>query len=328
MTKLTIDVSEAATLPFQAGETVTHRGISVTPLFPMRDPACAYISLADAVARGFTVTEVDEEGDVGEIVVHNPTDSRVLLYDGEEIAGAKQDRIINVSVLVEAGAEVSVPVSCIEVGRWRHESQEFRAAGRTPATEVRRAKALHLEMEPMERGAAQSAVWDAVSMKERQHGFESGTSKHGDLIEHERPRLDELARAFPLQPGQCGMVLGADGRVVCMDAVSRPDVFAGLHEALLTGYMLDAMHALGGTPAPDDAAAAFMTVVERAERRPRAAAGLGTDVRLGSQGVVGSALELDGETIQLTAFRRESDDLPWAASQNHQRIARPSRRRR
>jgi hypothetical protein len=233
-----------------------------------------------------------------------------------------------VSVLVEAGAEVSVPVSCIEVGRWRHESQEFRAAGRTPATEVRRAKALHLEMEPMERGAAQSAVWDAVSMKERQHGFESGTSKHGDLIEHERPRLDELARAFPLQPGQCGMVLGADGRVVCMDAVSRPDVFAGLHEALLTGYMLDAMHALGGTPAPDDAAAAFMTVVERAERRPRAAAGLGTDVRLGSQGVVGSALELDGETIQLTAFRRESDDLPWAASQNHQRIARPSRRRR
>ena len=117
MTKLTIDVSEAATLPFQAGETVTHRGISVTPLFPMRDPACAYISLADAVAKGFTVTEVDEEGDVGEIVVHNPTDSRVLLYDGEEIAGAKQDRTINMSVLVGAGEELAVPVSCIEVGR-------------------------------------------------------------------------------------------------------------------------------------------------------------------------------------------------------------------
>ncbi len=329
MTQTTIDASTTeAALPFQAGETVTHRGISVTPLFPMRNPECTYISLADAVAKGFTVTEVDEEGDVGEIVVHNPTGSRVLLYDGEEIAGAKQDRIINVSVLVGVGEEFAVPVSCIEMGRWERESDAFRPAMRTPATEVRRAKALNLELDPMEGGAAQSAVWDAVSMKERQHGFESGTSKHGDLIEHERGKLDDLARAFPLQPGQCGMVLGADGKVVCMDAVSRPDVFATLHGPLLTGYMLDAMHALDGTPAPDDAAAAFMTVVERAERRPRQAAGLGTDVRLGSPDVVGSALELDGETIQLTAFRRESDDLPWAASQNHQRIARPSRRRR
>lgn len=329
MTQTTIDAVEcAAALPFQAGETVTHRGISVTPLFPMRDPACTYVTLAYAVAEGFTVTEVDDAGDVGEIVVQNPTDKRVLLYDGEEIAGAKQDRIINISVLVGAGEELAVPVSCIEMGRWERESDAFRPAMRTPATEVRRAKALHLEMAPMERGAAQSAVWDAVSMKERQHGFASGTSKHGDLIEHERPRLGELSRAFPLQPGQCGMVLAADGQVLCMDAVSRPEVFAGLHQALLTGYMLDALHALDRGPAPEGAVTEFMGAVAAAHRTPRAAAGLGTDVRLGSQGVVGSALEVDGETIQLTAFRRESDDLPWAAGYTHQRIARPSRRRR
>ncbi len=324
---MTTDTKTEAALPFQAGDTVTHRGISVTPLFPMHDPSCAYISLADAVAKGLSVTEVDEAGDVGEIVVTNPTSHRVLLYDGEEIAGAKQDRIINVSVLVEAGAQVPVPVSCIEVGRWRRETHEFRPALRTPATEVRRAKALHLEIAPMERGAAQSAVWDAVARKEMQHGFESGTSKHGDLIEHERTKLDDLARAFPLQPGQCGMVLGADGKVVCMDAVSRPDVFATLHGPLLTGYMLDAMHALDGTPAPDDAVGAFLTAVASAGRRPSAAAGLGTDVRLAAESVVGSALELEGETIQLTAFRREPEELPGTIGAPARRIARPSRRR-
>ena len=324
---MTTDTKTEAALPFQAGDTVTHRGISVTPLFPMHDPSCAYISLADAVAKGLSVTEVDEAGDVGEIVVTNPTSHRVLLYDGEEIAGAKQDRIINVSVLVEAGAQVPVPVSCIEVGRWHRESREFRPALRTPATEVRRAKALHLEIAPMERGAAQSAVWDAVARKEMQHGFESGTSKHGDLIEHERTKLDDLARAFPLQPGQCGMVLGADGKVVCMDAVSRPDVFATLQGPLLTGYMLDAMHALDGTPAPDDAVGAFLTAVASAGRRPSAAAGLGTDVRLAAETAVGSALELEGETIQLTAFRREPEELPGTVGAPARRIARPSRRR-
>lgn len=326
MTQTTIDVGEApAALPFQAGDPVTHRGISVTPLFPMRDPVSAYVTLAHAAAEGLTVTEVDEAGDVGEIVVRNPTRNRVLLYDGEEIAGAKQDRIINVSVLVEAGDEVAVPVSCIEMGRWRHETEAFRPAMRTPATEVRRAKALHLEMEPMERGAAQSAVWDAVAMKEEQHGFASGTSKHGDLIEHERTRIDDLARAFPLQPGQCGMVLGADGAVVCMDAVSRPEVFAGLHQALLTGYMLDAMHALDRPAVAQDTVEKFLAIVGVAGRRRRPAVGLGIDARLSTGGVVGSALEMDGETIQITAFARGGEDPARAAVD--QRIARPSRRR-
>ena len=321
---------EAAALPLQAGEAVVHRGISVTPLFPAADPVCAYVSLAEASARGFTVKEVDEAGDVGEIVVINPTTDRVLLYDGEEIAGAKQDRIINVAVLVEAGATVPVPVSCIEVGRWRYESDEFRPAGRTPAPEVRRAKALHLDAAPLERGAAQHAVWDAVQMEEQRHGFRSGTSKHGDLIEHERPRLDDLAGAFPLQPGQCGMVLGAGGRTVCMDAVSRPEVYARLHEALLTGYMLDALHALDGAPPPDDSAGAFLGAVATARRTRGPAAGLGTDLRLAGTGVVGSGLEVQGELIQLTAFAREAEgdggtditDVPVS------RIARPTRRRR
>jgi len=133
MAKVIVDEAATEPLPLQAGEAVVHRGISVTPLFPAADPVCAYVSMAQASAQGFTVKEVDDAGDVGEIVVVNPTADRVLLYDGEEIAGAKQDRIINVAVLVEAGATVPVPVSCIEVGRWRYESDEFRPAGRTPA---------------------------------------------------------------------------------------------------------------------------------------------------------------------------------------------------
>jgi hypothetical protein len=138
---------------------------------------------------------------------------------------------------------------------------------------------------------------------------------------------DPQALAFPLQPGQCGMVLSGDGKVVCMDAVSRPDVFATLHGPLLTGYMLDAMHALDGTPAPGDAVGAFLTAAASAGRRPSAAAGLGTDVRLTAESVVGSALEFDGETIQLTAFRREPEELPGTVGAPARRIARPSRRR-
>ena len=37
-----------------------------------------------------------------ELVVENPLAERVLLYDGEELLGAKQNRILDVSVLVAA----------------------------------------------------------------------------------------------------------------------------------------------------------------------------------------------------------------------------------
>lgn len=317
----------AGTLPFQIGDTTEHRGITVTPLFPATDPVAGYTSLAEATTRGFTVKEVDEAGSVGELVVVNPTDERVLIYDGEEVEGAKQNRIVNVSVLVEAHSDLAIPVSCVEQGRWSWQSESFRAAGRTPSPDVRRAKAEMLMEAPLERGLAQSAVWSAVSAKEAERGFRSASSAHGDLIEHERPRIDDMARHFPLQPGQCGMVLGADGKVVCMDAVSRPDVFAQLHPALLTGYMLDGAHLAGRAAAPQGAVQEFVAAVAGATRTTGPAAGLGEDIRLHGKGVVGSGLVLDGEVIQMTAFARDDrgDGGPVTVTP---RIARPRTRQR
>jgi len=321
------NTTAAGTLPFQIGDTTGHRGITVTPLFPAADPVAGYTSLADATTRGFTVKEVDEAGNVGELVVVNPTGQRVLIYDGEEVEGAKQNRIVNVSVLVEAGSTLPIPVSCVEQGRWSWQSEQFRAAGRTPSPDVRRAKAEMLAQGPLVRGLAQSAVWSAVSAKEAERGFRSASSAHSDLIEHERPRIDDMARHFPLQPGQCGMVLGADGKIVCMDAVSRPDVFARLYPALITGYMLDGAH-LAGRPAPADGAVGeFLSAVAGATRTTGEAAGLGQDIRLQGPRVVGSGLVLDDEVIQMTAFGRddEPDGRPgWPTP----RIARPRTRQR
>src|SRR6185436_14593807 len=79
---------------FQLGEPVEHRGIVVTPLFPRRDPAADYITLDEALPRGLRITETSDSGSVPELFVENTTDSSVLLYDGEELVGAKQNRIL------------------------------------------------------------------------------------------------------------------------------------------------------------------------------------------------------------------------------------------
>ena len=45
--------------------------------------------------------------------------------------GAKQNRIINLTILVPPGKTIVIPVSCVEAGRWRFTSDRFRPAEHT-----------------------------------------------------------------------------------------------------------------------------------------------------------------------------------------------------
>jgi hypothetical protein len=306
---------------FQLGEPVEHRGIVATPLFPRRDPVAAYITLDEALPRGFHIDEISDAGSVPELVVHNPTDARVLLYDGEELVGAKQDRILNVTVLVEAGAKLPIPVSCVEQGRWRRRSVSFGAGGHVSHSHLRRLKAQAQAAQPLARGVAQGAVWDEVRSKQSRMGVRSTTSASRDTYEAHAAGLRALENAFQALPGQCGAVLGL-GDELCLDAVSRPEAFALLWPKLRAGYLLDALERLDGLATSVERVARFVDDVGEARVTRGPSAGLGDDVRLRGEGVIGSGLSLDGELLQLSAFT--SDD---AGERAFGRIARPSRRR-
>src|SRR5438874_6804035 len=151
--------------PVQLGDPVEHRGIVIAPLFPRADPHAEYLTLEQAVQLGFHVTELDAAGSVPELLAKNPLDSNVLLYDGEELLGAKQNRILNVTVLVPARSETKIPVSCVEEGRWSARSAHFAPSAHTAYPELRRRKAVQLSFAPLEPGVAQSAVWEEVAAK-------------------------------------------------------------------------------------------------------------------------------------------------------------------
>src|SRR5919197_1181698 len=218
--------------PIQLGEPVEHRGVVIAPLFPRTDPRAEYLTLEQAVPLGFHVTEIDAAGSVPELSAKNPLDSNVLLYDGEELLGAKQNRILNVTVLVPARSETKIPVSCVEEGRWSARSAHFAASPHAAYPELRRRKAVQLSVAPLAHGVAQAAVWEEVASRDG----DSPTRAHADIY-RERPTPDGLRDAFPLVPGQSGALLALGDRL-CLDYVSRPDAFARLYPKLLEGYLL------------------------------------------------------------------------------------------
>ena len=285
----------------QLGEPIEHRGLVVSPVFPRRTPHAAYVTLDEALPLGFRVTEVDEAGAVPELEVVNPLEENVLLYDGEELVGAKQNRILNVTVLVAAQSEARIPVSCVEQGRWSRQSAAFAAARHAANPQLRKRKAEALATQPLALGAAQREVWEAVNETASLHSVHSPTGAQADIFSARADALANLRSAFPLQPGQCGAVLGAGGDF-CLDYVSRPDAFARLYSKLLEGYLLDELDRLDQEPVDMGELEAFVSGVAKARRSRRPSVALGEDVRLRGEDVVGSGLQLDEELIQLSAY--------------------------
>jgi hypothetical protein len=187
--------------------------------------------------------------------------------------------------------------------------------------QLRRLKAEAQAAQPLARGVSQREVWDAVRAKASRMDVASPTGASADIYEAHQRDLGALEGAFPALPGQCGAVLGL-GDDVCLDLVSRPDAFARLWPKLRAGYLLDALERVDGKPTPRGELDSFVAGVGEAEWARGPSAGLGEDVRLRGEHVIGSGLELDGELIQLSAFRSDA-----GGRQAFGRIARPSARR-
>ena len=286
------------------GAPVAHRGILITPLHPLQAPHAAYLTLDEALPLGLRIRELGDGGSVPQLVVENPLEDSVLLYDGQELAGAMQDRILNITVLVAAHSTLTIPVSCVEIGRWSARSAAFASAPDAAAPSLRHRKAEALEDAPLAPGFAQSEVWAEVERTAHRLGVHGQTGANADAFRTHRASIAELEEAFPAQPGQCGAVLAIGGDV-CVDIVSQPAAFDRLWPKLRSGYLLDALGRLDG-PAPGaDVAMRLIATLSHGTVTERPSVGGGRDIRVRAGGIIGSGLELDGELLQFSAFARD-----------------------
>ena len=278
------------TLPFDLGEPRSFGGLTLVPLFPAEPPELEYIGLDEAIVRGLTVSEIGAEGIVEMLALDNPLSDCVLLYEGEELVGAKQNRIVQETILAGAQSTLKIPATCVERGRWARRTEHFAPAPRAAYPTLRRAQR-----------EGQGAVWAEVSAKAMRLAAHSSTEAAEAIYVSRRVSLGEYAQALPRLDGQSGVVVSIAGRIVCLDFVSRPDVFAGLYLKLLRGYALDAIEAPAERRLSKTALGRFLGELELAERVRRPAVGLGEEAELAGY-AIGRELSVDGEVVAVSAF--------------------------
>lgn len=289
------------------GDPTIHEGLTMFPVLGPDAPATEYSTLDEALAAGlFTVTEVSAEGHVPQLRVKNSADAPVLLLDGEELVGAKQNRILNLTILVPSRSEMTIPVTCVEAGRWRWARRDFQASDATAFASLRSAKARRVTealAQRAERRADQGETWFMVAAKMESLGVRSTTESMHDLYTAYRDRTEKFCKAVAPQDRQRGALFAIGGRIVGMDLFDRASTLEKYLPKLVRACALDAFGAAATAPSKEEAEAFLRRTQDAlafADGYP--AVGLGKDLRFSRPDVHGAALEVDGGVVHLCVF--------------------------
>ncbi len=284
----------------------SYAGLTMVPLTGTNGSAPVYLTLDEALASGSArVTEVSAAGHVPELRFSNLGERPILLIDGEVLAGAKQNRVLNLTILAPAKQDLVIPVSCVEAGRWAG-AGEFRSAPHVMYATGRGEKAgwvSHSMSTGGSRMSNQSATWDSIARLSAREGVHSPTSRLDDVYLARGDKIAAYVEKLPPVDGQVGAVFALGGRIRGIEAFDHPETLRKVLPKLVRSWAMDALAVEHQSEVPSDAE------VERRLRELVAlsisehpAVGLGRELRFESAQVTGGALLHDDRLVHLCAF--------------------------
>ena len=298
----------------EMGELQRHANMEVLPLFSALDHSPEYLTLGQAIeAKALLVTELDAHGSVPELKAVNGADIPVLLLDGEELAGAKQNRILNTTILMRKKSEMVIPVSCTEQGRWAYTSDSFKEspAAAPPALRANKLKSVsHMLMMEADFRSNQGEVWESVRECSARARVRSHTGAMRDVFDSKQADITAYLEAFAPQAGQKGILVCINGNPVGLDFISFAPAYASLHSKLIRSYAMEALLAEKVELANGIKLKAqeFIHQAGICEERRYKSRGHGWDHRLNGSTVVGSALTYREGVIHMAFFREEPNN--------------------
>jgi hypothetical protein len=291
------------------GEIQIHNHVAVIPMIGNGDPGPDYLTMKEALEGQFlTVTEVTEGGAVPELKVINRGEKPVLLLDGEELSGAKQNRVLNTTILLKEKSETLIPVSCTEHGRWSYSSSHFEESGYIMSAKLRRVKNASV-CENLKSARSfrsdQGAVWDEIAVQARLNKVGSSTGAMKDVLEAKQEDMDTFLEHLPIVDDQNGLLVLVNGEVVGLDMVSRAAAFRMLHPKLIRSYVMDALteKPVKVKEASQKKTDAFLTKILECAENPFDSVGYGRDYRYEGKKMVGSALVHESTVIHMAFFQ-------------------------
>ncbi len=286
------------------GQGQSVNNITIFPLFFEKEGNVDYIPLSKALKEGFVIVEeVNKFGHVPELLVSNNSDKKVLMLEGEELIGAKQNRILNTTILLREKSKTVIPVSCTEAGRWHYKTRRFADSGfvafKTLRKDTRHSVHYNLKRDKKFR-SDQRKVWNDIDKKAYYMRVDTETGAMRDIYVQREKDYEKMIEGFKLLEGQKGLFVFINGKVAGFDFVSKSDVYKLVHNKLLKSYILDAIGiepCINKNKVSEKDVREFFETVGKSEVEKFESVGYGIDYRFNFKDIYGSILFFRNEVI-------------------------------
>ena len=289
------------------GETVAVDGLTITPLLDTQAGTAQYLTLQEATGSGrFSVKEVSNAGSVSILLVSNQGPSPVFLLDGEELLGAKQNRIVNLSLMVPTDCEMEIPVTCVEQGRWSHVSDEFRPIGNSLYSTARARKMSQVSESLAARRmptSNQSEVWGDIVTKTQRLRVGSHTDAMDAIFAQRRSHLARFVSACAPVEHQVGAVFLLHGLECGIEFFEAPSTWIQLMPKVVRSWAVDAIDKQMWQATEPTRQANFVDELAAGTWQLSSSLGLGADARLMDRNVTAAGLLIVDAVVHLASFR-------------------------
>jgi hypothetical protein len=285
-------------------------GLQVFGLRGKTNGELKYETMDEALAaKSLEIAEIGQEGAVSTIRAVNKSDALILLIAGEQLIGAKQNRVLNASIMVPEHQSLDIPVSCVEAGRWHHRSQFFGSLGTMSHGQLRASMS-----KPVKEAYAcmglplsdQAGVWKEVSRKLGAMGSASPSEELNAAYVGYKKRLDDLVGKLSPEPTCCGVAFAVGGKIMGADIFDQPGTLGKLWPKLIAAYGLDALEGQASGPSVSAAAVReWLQQAAAAKEEQFKSPGLGDDVRLESSNLIGASLIVKSNLVHTELFYQD-----------------------
>ncbi len=299
----------------EIGKPRTVLNLMAVPLSGNPASSLDYLLFDDALlAEKVVVEEVSEGGSVPELRLTNFANRVVLVVDGTELVGAKQNRIVNASFLIPPESVTKIPVSCVEQGRWRYQGKEFRSSRHFSPHSIRKDNVeFHKATLKEKRGyvSDQRKVWASVADMSHKMEVPTMTGAMNDILEQKKASIDDYGKGIALEGPETGAAFFVNGIFKGIDLFDRDATFGKMFPKMLSGVAVEAMMAKGERLSTrraktDEEAMEYvkriLAEVGKSLFEKYEPVGLGEDWRYDAKRSFGKALHYGADLIHFSAF--------------------------
>lgn len=296
---------------------IQFNNLTLFPVFSSRKSSVDYLTLDESLKKKqVTITEVSEDGSVQELAVTNQAEQPVLILDGEELIGAKQNRIVSITLIIIAHSQVVIPVSCMEQGRWSYQGRQF--SSHQAAHMALRSRALGSAYNSVRKTGEfksdQSAVWQEVHQMQEDMGVRSKTDDLHEVYQARAKEFNTWKKNLPC-PQDCQGVLAAiDGEVVGGDIFDKPVTLNKLWPKLLNSFTMEAIRRMDlkssrkkTKKCSKSVARSFLKTISQGDRKTVKIAGAGVNTEIKTESSFASATVYSGQVVHISMFSEHAE---------------------